>query len=156
MNKNIEVINENLWAVDFEYIKQGWMKGLSFNEHHSSDYYGFTQDGKIVLNKNQSNYKEYLKMLNIIMKFKDDQLGTEKGFLLFVRIFVPKADNLSDDVFKKFIQTAQLEQVQELFNALSNLERIRRTIYAEYIKGIKKPTCIDKIKKIFKRKGVKK
>lgn len=156
MNKNIEVINENLWAVDFEYIKQGWIKGLSFSVPKPSDSACITNDGKLILNKQHALYKDIYKLIKIIMKFRDEQLGTEEGYHFFIKIFVPKAEDLNEQAFEKFIQTAQLEQVQELFNALSNLERIRRTIYAEYIKGIKKPTCIDKIKKIFKRKGVKK
>jgi hypothetical protein len=93
-------------------------------------------------------------MLNIIMTFRDEQLGTEKGYHFFLRIYIPKADNLDDQAFAKFIQAAQLDQVQKLFNQLSEVEKVRRKIHAEYIKGIKKPNGIDKIKKFFKRKGV--
>lgn len=156
MNSNIEVINENLWAVEFAYVNQGWIKDLSFCQTKPSDYFCFTQDGKIVLNKDQSYYKDILKILNIIMKFRDEQLGSEKGYYFFLRIFIPKADNLTDQAFEKFIQSAQLDQVQKLFNQLSDLEQKRRIIHAEYIKGIKKPSGIDKIKKFFKKKGVKK
>lgn len=154
MNKNIEVINENLWAVEFEYVSMGYIKELIFSKTKPSDYYCFTKDGKIILNKNQSYYKDMLKMLNVIMKFKDEQLGNTKGFHFFIRIFVPRADNLTDQAFEKFIQSAQLDQVQKLFNQLSEVEKIRRKIHAEYIKGIKKTNGIDKIKKLFKRKGV--
>jgi hypothetical protein len=154
MNTNIEVINENLWAVEFAYVNQGWIKDLSFCQTKPSDYYCFTKDGKIVLNKDQSYYKDMLKILNIIMKFRDEQLGTDKGFHFFLRIFIPNADNLPDQAFEKFIQAVQLDQLRKLFNQLSEVEKVRRKIHAEYIKGIKKPTGIDKIKKIFKRKGV--
>lgn len=154
MNPNIEVINENLWAVEFAYVNQGWVKDLSFTSTKPSDYYCFTQDGKVVLNKDQSHCKDLLKMLNIIMKFRGEQLGTEKGYHFFLRIYIPKADNLDDQGFAKFIQAAQLDQVEKLFNQLSEVEKVRRKIHAEYIKGIKKPNGIDKIKKFFKRKGV--
>lgn len=31
MNSNIEVITENLWAVNFSFVKMGFIKELSFN-----------------------------------------------------------------------------------------------------------------------------
>lgn len=155
MNRNIEVINENLWAVEFAYVKQGWIKDLSFNNTKPSDYFCFTKDGKIVLNKDQSYYKDILKYMNILMKFKEEQLGTIPGFYYFIKIFIPKADKLTNHAFKKFVQSSQLDQVQKLFNQLSDLELKRRIIYAEYINGNKKNTGIDKIKKVFKRKEVK-
>jgi len=154
MNPNIEVINENLWAVEFAYVCQGWVKDLTFNITKSTDYYCFTQDGKVVLNKDKTYCKDMLKILNIIMKFRNEQLGTDKGFHFFLRIFIPKADNLNDQAFAKFIQTTQLNHLRNLFNQLSEVEKVRRKIHAEYIKGNKKPNGIDKIKKFFKRKGV--
>ncbi|WP_157453644.1 hypothetical protein [Clostridium sartagoforme] len=156
MNPNISVINENLWAVDFEYIKQGWVKDLSFNNPKPSDYMCFTHDGKIVINKNKPYHEDIIKYLKIIMRFKEEQLGTVQGFHFFLRIFIPKADNLTDEAFEKFVQSSQLDAVQKQFNDISNIEKNRRIIHAEYIKGIKKPTGIDKIKKIFKKKGVRK
>lgn len=154
MNPNIKVINENLWAVDFEYINQGWVKDLSFNNPKPSDYMCFTNDGKIVINKNKPYHEDIIKYLKVIMRFKEEQLGSVKGFHYFLRVFIPKADNLIDQAFEKFVQSSQLDAVQKQFNDISNIEKNRRIIQAEYIKVNKKPNGIDKIKKFFKRKGV--
>lgn len=155
MNPNIKVINENLWAVDFEYIKQGWIKDLSYVNPKPSDYLCFTREGKIVINNNKQFHEDIIKYLKIIMNFKEEQLGTVQGFHFFLRVFIPKADTLNDQAFEKFMKVAQLDAVQKQFNDISNIEKNRRKIHAEYIKGIKKPNGIDKIKKFIKGKGVK-
>lgn len=155
MNLNINVINDNLWAVDFEYIKRGWVKEVSLKDTKASDCACLTNDGKIVLNKNHQYFNDIHRLLNIIMKFRNEQLGTDQGFRFFIRILVPNAESLTDEAFEKFINSDLLKQVQKLFNQYSGVELKRRIIHAEYIKGNKKPTGIDKIKKILKRKGVK-
>lgn len=154
MNPNIEVINENLWAVEFAYVCQGWVKDLTFTSTKSSDYVCLTHDGKIVINKNKPFHEDIIKYLKVIMGFKEEQLGTVQGFHFFLRVFIPKADNLTDQEFEKFVQSSQLDAIQKQFNDISNIEKNRRKIHAEHIKGIKKPNGIDKIKKFFKRKGV--
>lgn len=154
MNKNIEVINENLWAVDFEYIKQGWIQGLSFSVPKPSDSACITNDGKLILNKQHALYKDICKLIKIIMKFRDVQLGTEEGYRFFIKIFVPKAEDLNEQAFEKFVNSDLLKHIRKLFNQLSDLELKRRYFHAEYIKSNKKSNGINRIKKMFKRKGV--
>ncbi len=154
MNSNIKVLNENLCLVDFKHIHSEKVKNLSLINPKASDYFCFTLDGKIVINKNKAFHEDIISYLNILMKFKEEQLGTVQGFHDFIRIFIPKANNLTDQAFEKFVQASQLDKVQEQFNKISNIEKNRRTIKEEYTKGIKKLNGIDKIKKIFKRKGV--
>lgn len=60
MNKNIEVINENLLAVNFEHINAGLIKEITFDSENCSDYASLTKDGKILLNKNDSMYQKIL------------------------------------------------------------------------------------------------
>lgn len=155
MNKNVQVINENLWVVNFNHVKQDWIKGLSFNIPNSSDYACFTQDGKIVLNKNHPIHKDILKILNVIMKLEDELLGNEEGFRTFIKIFVPTSNNLTDEAFEKFINSTNLNSIRSMFNQFSNLELKRRIIKDKHIKGNKKPFDIKKlIRKIIKGKGV--
>lgn len=154
MNKNIEVINENLWAVDFEYIKQGWIQGLTFIVPKPSDSACFTNDGKLILNKKHDLYKDICKLTKIIMKFRDEQLGTEEGYHFFIKILVPKAEDLNEQAFEKFINSDLLKYTRKLYDQLSDLEIRRRVVHAEYIKNNKKSNGINKFKKMFKRKGV--
>lgn len=154
MNKNIEVINENLWVVNFDYVRLGYIKDLNIINPKQSDYMCFTTDGKIVINNNKEFHEDIIKYLKIIMEFKEEQLGTVQGFYKFIRIFIPKAGKLNNQVFKKFVQSSKLDKVQEQFNNISNIEKNRRIIQAEYIKGNKKPNGIDKIMGKFKKKGV--
>ena len=76
MNKNIEVITENLWAVNYSFVKMNFIKELSFN--NSGDVFalaGLTNDGKIVMNKDLP-YTPYLFWLKPIMQMKESDIGT--------------------------------------------------------------------------------
>ena len=46
MNKNIEVINENLWAVNFYYVKMNCIKELKLLDENVDDIVKISIDGK--------------------------------------------------------------------------------------------------------------
>lgn len=128
MNKNIEVINESLWVVDFDHIKMGWIKDISFNNPNPSDYATFTKDGKIVLNKNKPIYKVMTRYLSIIMKMHSNHLASDKGFYRFIRSTNPETKKFSNQAMKSFIEKEKLHSVRQLFFNLSSIEKERRRI----------------------------
>ena len=56
MNKNIEVINENLWAVNSTYIKMGYIKELLLLQELDDDKIMLSKEGIIVLDKDSPYY----------------------------------------------------------------------------------------------------
>ena len=53
MNPNIEVVNENLWVVNFGHIRMNWVDGLRYLDEKDdcSNYAGLSDDGKLIVNK---------------------------------------------------------------------------------------------------------
>ena len=103
MNSNIEVINENLWAVNFIYVKNDYIQELSFNNNQSSDKFAvLTDDGKIVLNK-AFNYSSYVPFLEAVMTLMASELNTKQGFCKVIRILIPKFKDWTDKQIMQFI-----------------------------------------------------
>ena len=74
MNRNIEVINENLWAVNQYYVKQGFIQELKILPNKTPELYdiSLTNQGILVLNKAAYSY-EVTKLLVIrIMRHTDE------------------------------------------------------------------------------------
>ena len=102
MNSNIEVINENLWAVNFNYVKNDYIQELKLKEGTSVDRLAvLTDDGKIVLNK-AVDYLVYVPFLKAVMTL-DEELNTMKGFYKVIRILIPKMEEWDDDRILLFI-----------------------------------------------------
>lgn len=77
MNKNIEVINENLWAVNSAYIRMGYIQELvplSKGITSENPYASLTNDGILIL-KTESEFYPILKnLMQRIMGHSDEQL----------------------------------------------------------------------------------
>lgn len=75
INKNIEVINEKLWAVRFSYLP--YITELEYSGDSNRLEFrvaSFTNDGKIVLNKQHEIYSILKAMLQRIMPNSDQEL----------------------------------------------------------------------------------
>lgn len=152
MNKNIKVINKNLWVVNFDYVKLGYIQGLPFTRENSSDIVTLTQDGLLVLNSNE-DYQSILKYLIPIMKLSDDLIGTDKGFNVFIENLLSKKIQTPESGVGQLIEKYHLQNVKKVYHRFSDIEKQRRIIQKEYIKGNKKPLGMDKLTKIIKRKA---
>jgi len=123
MNQNIQVINENLWAVNFyylQYIPELDYKGTK--EDLDLKVTSYTNDGKIVLNKNHEIYPTLKNFIPRLMKNTDAELEKK----------ISEMKNKTIDSYEEFYMFA-LE-----------LEINRRSIAKEYVKGNKKPLSIIK------------
>ncbi|MCT4686617.1 hypothetical protein [Vallitalea sp.] len=135
MNKNIEVINENLWVVNFDYVNMGYIKELSLKNINESEYATFTQDGKVVLNKNKPIYKDIVRYLSWLMKIPDNQLSCNEGFYGFYRCMNPETKYFSNEEIKKIIGRIDFNRISKLYFNLCDIEIERRRIQQLFMKG---------------------
>ncbi len=76
MNKNIEIINPNLWAVNQWYVKKGFVRELKNlpGTHPEQHGISLTQQGILVLNKAAYSYEVTKLLVLRIMGHTDEQL----------------------------------------------------------------------------------
>ena len=154
MNENIEVISEDLWLANFDHIKMGWLDDLSLPQIKDDRPILILDHGKFLIDKNIEKVDKSIETLTSVMSLPDDLLGTKKGFYSFMRKLRPKWEKKEDKWIDLAIQYYNLDSIESLYNSFSEWEKRRRKVKAEYIKVNKKPNGIDKIKRLFKRKGV--
>lgn len=123
MNQNIEVINENLWAINFYY--HPYILELEYTgdqENLDLKVASYTNDGKIILNKHNEIYPTLKKFVPALMK------------------------NTDDDLEKKLfgMKNKIRDSYEELYMFCLELEINRRSVAKEYVKGSKKPLSIFK------------
>lgn len=79
MNKNIEVINEHLWAVKFSYIP--YINEIEYKADPDTPAYTeparLADDGLLILNKDYKGYNIMKATFIKIMKMSDKQLNFE-------------------------------------------------------------------------------
>lgn len=119
MNKNIEVINENLWAVNIQYVKSGYINGLRIIPDTKTGQLNVTDAGIIVIDKASVLYPA-LKML-------------------FLKIMHKTTDEL-EEILAKGIHMKTLDKVDDLLINVVGWEIKRRCVKADYLKRLPKPT----------------
>lgn len=136
MNKNIEVINENLWAVNSAYIRMGYIQELvPLSEGITSEnpYASLTNDGILIL-KSESEFYPILKnLMQRIMGHSDEQL------------------NFAVDKMRK---VSEPDAYEKMYLNVLEWEIKRRCVKSEYLSDQPKPTFKDKIIKWMIRKKV--
>lgn len=131
MNKNIEVITENLWAVNYSFVKMNFIKELSFN--NSGDVFGLaglTNDGKIVMNKDLP-YAVYIPFLKEIMQMKDSEIDTKHGFCNVIRALT-QCDKSDHEIMQLIWSDSTLTMNWTIYQNFCNWERARRKVAREY------------------------
>ena len=151
MNSNIEVIGENLWAVNFEYVKNDYIQELSFSNMQSTDRLAvLTDDGIIVLNK-AFDYSTYVPFLQAVMTLNKAELVTKQGFCKVIRILIPKIKDWDDKKILNFIWSdSSITENWTIYQNLCRWESERRKTEKNWKKQ-------HPVKALFKkiRKGVK-
>lgn len=130
MNPNIEVINENLWAVNFYHLQ--YIPELDYEgslDDLDSKIASYTNDGKTVLNKHHEIYPTLKWLVPRLMENNDRELEKK----------ISEMKSKTRDSYEK------------LYLFALELETNRRTISKEYVKGQMKPFNINKFSN-FERK----
>lgn len=128
LNKNIEIIAPDLWGVNIEYIKLGYLDELKSAPDAPLQQINLTNSGRIILDKNCKSY-------------------------MGLKIFFVKAMALSDKELEKefnYTLTRQDDKGIDLWHNILGFEVKRRKIKKEYT--AKDKTCkFDIIKKFFRK-----
>lgn len=77
MNPNIEVILPELWAVNSQWIRQGWIKELTpvpGLKDSTNEYASLTDDGILILKKESDFYPVLRQIVPRIMQHTDQEL----------------------------------------------------------------------------------
>ena len=118
MNPNIEMVNENLWVVNFEHVRMKWIEGLNFlnGSDDRIKYAALTEDGRLYINKATDDYSELVEIMSIYMKYSDDDLN------------VVLANS------KKQMALPGDNRIAELIHCFVKWEITRRSVQNEYFK----------------------
>lgn len=149
MNKNIEVITENLWAVNYSFVKMNFIKELSFN--NSGDVFalaGLTNDGKIVMNKDLP-YAVYVPFLKAIMQMKDSEIDTKHGFCNVIRTLT-NSDKSDQEIMHLIWSDSTLTMNWTIYQNFCNWERARRKVAKEYARQHPVMHLLHKSKRLLK------
>lgn len=131
MNKNIEVITNNLWAVSFSFVKMDFIKELSFNNKGDTFVLAsLTDDGKIVMNKDLP-YAVYVPFLKEVMKIKDSEIDTKHGFCNVVRALT-NSDKSDNEIMHLIWSDSTLTYNWTIYQNLCGWERARRKVAKDY------------------------
>lgn len=127
MNRNIEVINENLWAVNMQYLKEGYIEELKLIPNTEIGQINLSNTGKIILDSEARAYPALKKMFLVFMQKPTDEL--------MEIMKMPKRDSLDG-----------------LCENVVGWETKRRCVKAEYMKTHPQPTFRDKFIKWMRKK----
>lgn len=136
MNKNIEVINEYLWAVNQEYVKMGMIQELVTLPGCSPELEdaNLTNEGILILNKLSPVYDICKKMMIRIMQHTDEQLN---------------------HAYEKMNLIENPDSYESMYRGLIGWELKRRSVRQDFLNSNPEPTIWDKIIN-YVRKKVKK
>lgn len=149
MNKNIEVITENLWAVSYQFVNLGYIKELTFNNGGQIARLGcLTDDGKIILNKDLP-YSVYVPFLKAVMQMEDSEIDTKHGFCNVIRKLINSSKS-DHEIMQLIWSDSTLTYDWTIYENLCNWERARRKVAKEYSKKHPVMFLMKKIKKSLK------
>lgn len=130
MNPNIQVINKNLWAVNFNHVQMKWIGELFFlNESGSSNKYAaLSEDGKLIVNTATELHHAITGILSRIMQRTDVQLTNELTAV------------------KKKVDMPHDDRYEELLLCMLQWELKRRCVRKEYMKRHRVLVFIENLK----------
>lgn len=148
MNPNIKVINKNLWVVNFDLVKSGYIKEITLNNLKPNDFITILGNGKTVLNQaDETTMKYTLPIFKVIMGYPDSLLGTDKGFLIYMRAIDPTLDKYD---YQRIVQALKnlgiYDAKRNSFDATCKLEVKRRKIEKEYKRKYWFPLMLKNLK----------
>ncbi|MCI3029761.1 hypothetical protein LMF32_11970 [Desemzia sp. C1] len=132
MNKNIEVINEHLWLVNFKHLDQGYISELKHMSQNHTDYRILTKEGILILDKAYEEGKDVATLFNFVMKLDDEQLQEGQSFKSYLVEKNPKMKDWDEKLMNTYVGYHCLENLLHVFNNISEMEKVRRKVEKEY------------------------
>lgn len=126
MNQNIEIINANLWAVNMQYVKSGYVQELRLLQ---PDYQqiNLSKEGTIILDKGSRAYPALKKLFLICMDKSTEEL-------------------------EKIVKMQANDSLNGICQNVAGWEIKRRCVQAEYLKSHSRPDILNKIKQTIRKK----
>ena len=121
INSNIEIINSNLWVVDFNYVINGWINEITFLETTNEEIATFAVDKNsnkqiIILNKNYHGCQKIKNILIEVTKLSTSKMMKEK----YINKHIRKTLN---DIQRKNESLVELEKKLYLLACKLEIER---------------------------------
>lgn len=125
-NPHIKVINDKLWTINFDYILNGWIKGLECHGTTNEDTVIIAKDIIILNSAKDAWCSHMIPILQSIMKLPNRKIGTKKAFSDWIKKKTHSLKNKTDDEIIDFLIKNNMGKVITLYNQLSELEKQRR------------------------------
>ncbi len=119
MNRNIEVINENLWVVNMQYVRLGYIQDLKVNSDAPDQIY-LSNEGRIILDSGS------------------------KVCPALVKLFVKCMDKSTEEL-EQMMKMQVRDSFEGLLQNVVGWEIKRRCVKADYMKSLPNPNILDKL-----------
>lgn len=135
MNKNIKVINDYLWLVDYDLVRAGFIKEL---QSVKLDGYNscVTNEGIFLIHFKERNQEVDLtvKMVNYVMGLKDKDLKSDRAFRRFIEERAPDSQAMkwNNQMVQEFIERSNNQSLYNILAYSSKIERQRRNVMKKY------------------------
>lgn len=131
LNSNIEIIYKNLWTVNFDYLSNGWLQGITIDNLDIESYltivgFGANSSTIVILNKGYKNYEKILSIFKFIMKLTIKELQKKNTFYKWFRFNYEKYKKYSNIQIDCLLKKHDISKVKELYNQSCLLEIQRR------------------------------
>lgn len=134
MNKNIRVITKDLWMVDFNYIKAGFIKEITFVDENYAHNFCLSKDGKLILDSSAPNMKRIADFFIIIMSCPSSKLCTEKGLLFFIYSSYSQYKRKSLKEIKQMMGQEKFDMISKTYFDMAKFEMDRRQLKRKGVK----------------------
>lgn len=131
LNSNIEIIHKNLWAVNFDYLSNGWLQGITIDNLDIESYltivgFGTNSSTTVILNKGHKNYEKILSVFKFIMKLSIKEMQNKNTFYKWFRCNFKNYKKYSNVQIDSLLKKHDISKVKEFYNQSCLLEIQRR------------------------------
>lgn len=141
MNKlenQIEKLDIDLYAVDFELVAKGLVNGLHFNnafEVATKKIVSISEDGCFIINKSPDakGFQHKIAVVKSIMQLDISDIFTEHGFCEWIKGISPQLEKYPDQSILKLRTVDPYKEFWIIYQNLCKAETKRRKLRKEYI-----------------------
>lgn len=131
LNSNIEIIYKNLWAVNFDYLSNGWLQGITIDNLDTESFltivgFGANSFTIVILNKAHKNYEKILSVFKFIMKLPIKEMQKKNTFYRWFRYNFKNYKKYSNEQIDFLLKKHDITKAKEFYNQSCLLEIQRR------------------------------
>lgn len=131
LNNNIEIIYKNLWSVNFDYLSNGWLEGITIDNLDAENYLTVVSFNRnsytiIILNKGHKNYEKILSIFKFIMRLTIRDLQKKNTFYEWFRFNYNKYKKYSNIQINSLLEKHNLLKAKDFYDYSCLFEIQRR------------------------------